>query len=100
MNGAGNYDRRDSARLDMEKQIISISWNEGDEDYSRDVMCFDVSGGGFQIEMEKPLPIGTRVSVLFSPYHPECRTYAAEVLRLTRQEHGWFNIGLQFTNKS
>lgn len=98
MNGNSYFERRESARLDMEKQIISISWESEGKRFNRDVMCFDVSQGGFQIEVEVPIPIDTQVSVLFRPHEPECKAFEASVLRLARLSHGWFNIGLQFTS--
>lgn len=96
MNGSGHFERRESARLDMEKQIVSVTWEQDGKWVARDVMCFDVSRGGFQIEMEQPIPVGSLVKVLFLPHQPQCKTFEAKVLRITRCEHGWFNIGLQF----
>jgi len=97
MNGSGQGERRSSLRVDMEKQLVSISWiEETGTTITRDVMCIDVSNGGLQIELERSIPIDTLVVVLFSPNRTSCRSYETRVLRTLQQEHGWFNIGLQF----
>ena len=97
MNGSGYVERRNSKRLDMEKQLITISWIETTgSTVVREVTCVDVSNGGLQVELDKPLPIDTTVVVIFNPNHPQCQSYETRVLRSVLQEHGWFNIGLQF----
>ena len=97
MNGSGFLDRRSSVRLDMEKQLVAISWiDDNGTTVSRDVMCIDVSNGGLQIELERPLTIGITVIVVFNPNEKNFQSHETKVLRSVQQEHGWFNIGLQF----
>jgi len=97
MKGSGYSERRSSMRLDMEKQIISISWIENFGNIvTKDVMCIDVSNGGLQIELDHPLDIDITVVVIFTPNESQYRSYETRVLRSVQQEHGWFNIGLQF----
>jgi len=97
MKGSGYLERRSSKRLDMEKQIISISWIENfGNTTTKEVICVDVSNGGLQVELEHPLPIDTTVVVVFTPNRAECQSYETKVLRSIQQDHGWFNIGLQF----
>nr|WP_224745845.1 PilZ domain-containing protein [Neiella litorisoli] len=93
-------DRRQSLRLDMEKHLIELSWTEQTSEITRTVMCFDVSGGGLQVEMDRPLSLDTAVKVKFSPSEPISKQFEAKVIRVTKTESGWFNLGLIFTNKS
>ena len=96
----GSYERRESLRLDMEKQIVSIHWNSPNGDrLTRDVMCVDVSNGGFQLELDFPIPTDTLVSILFQPHLPESQSYQGKVLRTILQEHGWYNVALKFLDK-
>ena len=100
MKGTGIFERRSSARLDMEKKLITISWiDELGETLTRDVMCIDVSNGGLQIELERPLEIGAIVIVIFTPNLAQCQSFETRVLRSVQQKHGWFNIGLQFIKR-
>lgn len=99
MSGTGNYERRESARIDMEKQLISISWSAEGQKYTRDVMCIDVSGGGLQIELDRPLPTGTVIQLSFQQ-GSDCHDLCAKVLRSVLQEHGWFTIGLMLIKDS
>lgn len=99
MQGSGYMDRRESLRLDMEKHLIEISWTENSATVTRSVMCFDVSGGGLQIEMDKPLPLNTQVNVQFQPSESASKLFEAQIIRVIRTENGWFNMGLEFINK-
>lgn len=97
MEQSGNNDRRASLRLDMEKQQVSVTWSEDGAVRQKELTCFDVSGGGFSLEMEFPLPVGTEVVVCFQVDSPDAKRFEAKVLRVCQLEHGWFTIGCQFT---
>lgn len=97
MNGQGYSERRQSARLDMEQQLVQINWINGNgATISRDVKCVDVSNGGLQVEVDCPIEVDKLVVVLFHPHEANCKSYESVVLRCVQQEHGWFNIGLKF----
>jgi len=90
-------DRRDSLRLDMEKQLITVSWQgENERQYIRDVMCLDISKGGIKFSIERDIEIDTQVKVQFKPHQIDSKIYLARVLRSVKQDHGWYDIGLIF----
>ncbi|MCD8558499.1 MAG: PilZ domain-containing protein [Shewanella xiamenensis] len=95
------FERRSSARLDMEKHLITLRWQQGSlPPQQRDVVCLDVSTGGLLLELDTPLPHQSLVEVQFNTGHEPAATYMAEVLRCEQQQHGWFSIGLKFLNKN
>jgi len=97
MHGQGESDRRKSARLDMEQQLVQISWINGNgATITRDVKCVDVSQGGVQVELDCAIDIGKLVVIVFHPHKSHFKSYETEVLRCTQQQHGWFNLGLKF----
>jgi c-di-GMP-binding flagellar brake protein YcgR len=97
MTDQGFNERRSSLRLDMEKQLISISWqNTSGKTSNRDVMCLDVSNGGLKISLETYIEAGTEVQVKFSQSDLPEQAYVANVIRCIQQPHGWFDVGLQF----
>lgn len=92
-------DRRSSMRLDMEKELISIVWQDQQgQPQSRDVMCVDVSNGGLKFSLEQSIAIDTPVQVFFKPRQTLTTLRHATVIRVQQQPHGWFDIGLIFSN--
>lgn len=97
MSESGFSDRRASARLDMEKQVVYIRWkDESSTLQSRQATCLDVSRGGFKLELELSIPVNTFVEIQFTPESVSERQFKAKVIRCTQLKHGWYNIGLQF----
>ncbi|SFB97940.1 PilZ domain-containing protein [Pseudoalteromonas denitrificans] len=90
-------DRRAFLRLDMEKELITVSWFDTNErQFIRDVMCIDVSKGGFKISIEREIAVNTEVKVQFKSHLKQSKIYVAKVLRAIKQDHGWYDIGLEF----
>ena len=90
-------DRRSSLRLDMEKQLITVSWQgDNDRQYIRDVMCLDISKGGIKFSIERDIEVDTKVKVQFKSNLIESKIFVARVLRSIKQDHGWYDIGLIF----
>lgn len=95
MNNPDFDDRRRSQRLDMEKELVTIMWeNDSNESVSRDVMCIDVSSGGLKVEMMHPIAPLTPVNVLFKPNQPLNVTTQCTVLRCVKQLSGWYELAL------
>jgi hypothetical protein len=98
MSESGFEERRSSARLDMEKQMVSIKWTDANkQSQKRLVTCMDVSRGGLKLELEVAIPVDSLVEVQLTPENLSPQTFQAKVIRCAQLEHGWFNIGLKFS---
>ncbi len=92
----GHDERRRSQRLDMEHELVSISWiDQYDESVTRDVMCVDVSSRGIRVEMTHPLDENQEVSITFKPNQANHVCKTGLVVRCTQQSNGWYEIALQ-----
>lgn len=98
MSGSGFSERRSSVRLDMEKQVVSITWNDNEnQSHTQKVTCLDVSRGGLKLEMAHAIEVNSIVEVQFTADDISNKSFAAKVIRCVQLEHGWYNIGLQFS---
>lgn len=98
MSGSDFSERRSSLRLDMEQQLVTIRWQNTDsETIERDVVCKDVSNGGLKLELGIPIDVNSQVTIFFTPANISTQTFNAKVIRCAQCEHGWYELGLQFT---
>jgi hypothetical protein len=88
-------ERRQSFRLDMEKELIDIAWqDEKGIHKNKKIACFDFSRGGLKIDCDEPIPVSVVVTVIFQAAAPKSQILKGKVLRCLRQKNGWFEIGL------
>ena len=98
MSDPGFSERRSSARLDMEKQIVSVSWiDEHKKSHRHSVVCSDVSRGGLKLEITEPIALDDYVDVQLTPDDVSAKTFRAKVVRCIELKAGLFELGLKFT---
>jgi len=91
----GGIDRRQSFRLDMEKEIIDISWiDENNQERVKKIACLDFARGGLKIDFDEPLPLGIKVDVIFRSTETKSKILPAKVLRCIKQDNGWYEVAL------
>ncbi|MBL4910863.1 MAG: PilZ domain-containing protein [Alteromonadaceae bacterium] len=98
MTDSANIDdeRRQSFRIDMEKELVDISWtDENGNVQQRKIVCLDFSRGGLKVDCDHIIPIGTAIEVLFKAAHPTSQKLSGKVLRCIQDDSGWFHIALQ-----
>ena len=90
-------ERRQTFRLDMEKEFIDICWkNEANVEQTKQLVCLDFSRGGLKLESDTAIDITTPVSATFNVKNPNSLVLQGKVLRCIKQENGWFEIVLIF----
>ncbi|MFC3092764.1 PilZ domain-containing protein [Alteromonas sediminis] len=100
MSDPGFSDRRASARLDMEQEVISLSWtDENNQRHEHSVVCSDVSRGGLKLLLPEPLQVDSIVDVQLTPDNVSAKAFNATVVRCIQRQTNEFEIGLQFIQK-
>ena len=94
-NDSNEIERRKSFRLDMEKEMIDITWTGDDsQDNRKKVVCIDFSRGGAKIDCDYAIPVNTIVTLVFKQAAPQSQKLQPKVIRCNKQDTGWFDIGL------
>jgi len=89
-------ERRQSFRIDMEKELVDMSWtDENGNVLQRKIVCLDFSRGGLKVDCDHIIPIGTSVEIVFKRAHPDSQKLSGKVLRCIQTDSGWYHIGLQ-----
>jgi hypothetical protein len=95
---AEENERRQSFRLDMEKELVDIVWcDEQGAERSKKIACLDFSRGGLKVDCDCDIAANTQVTVVFKAAHDSSQKLYGRVLRCIKQENGWFEIALQLT---
>ncbi|RHW76388.1 PilZ domain-containing protein [Colwellia sp. RSH04] len=88
-------ERRKFFRLDMEKELIDISWtNATGQTQQKKIACLDFSRGGLRLDCDQAIPINTQVTVIFKAASDKNQTLSGKVLRCVKQKSGWFEVAL------
>ncbi|PKH88381.1 PilZ domain-containing protein [Colwellia sp. Bg11-28] len=88
-------DRRQSFRLDMEKELVDIIWLDGQgKERSKKIACLDFSRGGLKIDCDQFLPLQTPVTIEFKSASTNSQKLYGKVLRCIKQENGWYEVAL------
>lgn len=88
-------ERRRSFRLDMEKELVDIVWNdEKGQEHTKKIACLDFARGGLKLDCDETLPINTAVTVVFKSANASNQKLYGKVLRSIKQTSGWFEIAL------
>jgi len=88
-------ERRNSFRLDMEKELVDIMWkDENGQEKSKKIACLDFARGGLRLDCDVALLEQTAVTVLFKSASENNQKLYGRVLRCIKQDTGWFEIAL------
>jgi hypothetical protein len=87
-------DRRQFFRLDMEKELIDITWQDKGVDKNKKIACFNFSRGGVKIDCDEPIPVSVTLTITFKAAAPKSQILKGKVLRCLKQKNGWFEIAL------
>ena len=99
MTDSSNHEieRRKSFRLDMEKELIDIRWqDDAGNERTKKVACRDFSRGGIKIDSDIEFTAGTPIVVVFKANSPNSQELSGKVLRCNKQDNGWFEVAFQF----
>lgn len=88
-------ERRQSFRLDMEKELVDIIWNENGIERSKKIACLDFSRGGLKVDCDCEIAINTQITIVFKAANPNSQKLFGKVIRCIKQDNGWFEVALQ-----
>ncbi len=103
MTDSSNHEieRRQSFRLDMEKELVDINWaDESGKQHIKKVACLDFSRGGLRIDSDIEMVEGSDVVVTFKANTPGAQSLKGKVLRCMKQDNGWFEVAFQLETKA
>lgn len=88
-------ERRQSFRLDMEKELVDLSWVDANgTNKTKKIVCLDFSKGGLKLDCDEAIAPTTEVIIRFKSANPNSQKLSGRVLRCVKQPNGWFEIGL------
>lgn len=94
-NSVNTSERRSSFRLDMEKELVDIIWQDDNgKENSKKIACLDFSRGGLKLDCDIALPLQTTVTVLFISAATNHQKLYGKVLLCIKQDTGLFEIAL------
>lgn len=94
-NGGDELERRKSFRLDMEKELIDITWtDENGRDQQKKIACLDFARGGLRLDCDVAISLNTEVTVVFKSASANSQKLYGKVLRCIKQDSGWFEIAI------
>lgn len=95
MSDGSNIDkeRRQSFRLDMEKELIDVKWTDSNgRSQHKKVACRDFSKGGLRIDCDVEIDQGSRVEIIIQATSQKPQLLNARAIRCKRQDNGWFEV--------
>ncbi len=91
-----NVERRQSFRLDMEKELVDIVWMDGEgQETRKKIVCVDFSKGGLKLDCDQAIAVNTEVTVIFKAAAPESQKLHGTIIRCIKQKNGWHEIALR-----
>ena len=94
-NSESEHERRQYFRLDMEKELVDIIWeNKQQQKFQRKITCLDFSRGGLKLDCDHMIPLDTKVTIVFKAANPNSQNLYGKVIRCIEQANGYFEIAL------
>jgi len=94
-----NEDRRQSFRLDMEKELVDIIWtNDASQEVKKKIVCVDFSKGGLKLDCDQAIPINTEVTIVFQAAAAQNQKLRGQTIRCIQQDNGWFEIAVRLND--
>jgi hypothetical protein len=94
-------DRRQSFRLDMEKEMVDIVWTDSNNiERKKKIACLDFSRGGLRVDCDQSIDVQSAVTVVFRSANPNSQKLYGRVLRCIEQSNGWFEIAMRLDDEA
>jgi hypothetical protein len=98
-NSQDAEERRQSFRLDMEKELVDLTWaNNSGQEVNKKIVCVDFSKGGLKLDCDQSIPINTEVTVRFKAAATNSQILKGKVIRCIEQDNGWFELALRLND--
>ena len=100
VTGNDENERRKFFRLDMEKELIDIVWDDGSGEKVRQrIVCVDFSKGGLRVACRQVIPLNTEVQVCFKAADENSQMLLGRVIRQIEQADGCFEMALRLVDQ-
>jgi hypothetical protein len=97
-NNLDGEERRQSFRLDMEKELVDLTWINGSgQEINKKIVCVDFSKGGLKLDCDQSIQINTEVTVRFKAA-ANSQILKGKVIRCIEQDNGWFELALRLND--
>jgi len=94
-----NIDRRQFFRLDMEKELVDIVWNnDAGQQVTKKIVCVDFSKGGLKLDCDQAIPVNTEVTIVFQAAAAQSQKLYGKTIRCIQQDNGWFEVALRLND--
>lgn len=89
-------ERRQSFRLDMEKEPVNITWfDQIGQEFNKKIACIDFSKGGLKLSCDQSIAIHTEVTVVFKAAAANSQILNGRVIRCLNTQESTFEIALK-----
>lgn len=102
MSNSSNHEmeRRQSIRLDMEKELVKVTWLDNDgQQWTKTLACLDFSRGGVRVDSDMAIAEGTKAEVIFKANSQAPQAFDCTVLRCLEQPTSWYEIAFTLDHK-
>ncbi|REL33944.1 PilZ domain-containing protein [Thalassotalea euphylliae] len=102
MTDSSNHEmeRRQSIRLDMEKELVTVSWSDSDgRQWTKTLACLDFSRGGVRVDSDMAIAENTQVVITFKSNSSAQQEFDCTVLRCIEQPTGWYEVAFTLDDK-
>jgi hypothetical protein len=92
-------ERRQSFRLDMEKELVDIVWTDvAGHQYQRKISCLDFSRGGLRLGCDQPIDVSAEVTIIFKAANPNSQRLYGRVIRCRKLDNGWYEVAVRLND--
>jgi len=89
-------ERRKAFRLDMEKELVDIVWqNASGDEQRKKIVCVDFSKGGLKLDCDQEIAVQTAVKIHFKAAEKNSQLLHGRIIRCQKQVNGWYEIALR-----
>ena len=92
-------ERRQAFRLDMEKELVDIVWqNTSGDEQRRKIVCVDFSKSGLKLDCDQEIAVQTEVKIHFKAANKNSQLLHGRIIRCQQQVNGWYEIALRLND--
>lgn len=89
-------ERRQSFRLDMEKEIVDIFWLDAQGvKQNKKIACLDFSRGGLKVNCEQAIELKSAATVIFKAASPNSQKLYGRVIRCIQRKKNSYEVALR-----
>lgn len=92
-------ERRQSFRLDMEKELIDIIWTDANgKEQQKKIACLDFSRGGLKADCDQAIDLQAAATVIFKAASVNSQKLYGRIIRCIKRDNKSYEIALRLDN--